>query len=296
MRLFEFWRNRGVHVFRSQKLLNLDVTSRIFLEQALVLTFRVYLKASALSIFEYSNLMGSECAVVGSGDSLNHLTEDQLEKISKGHSIGINDVIFFEELECDSFTIEAWEEVDSKERAVQARAALDSGAHLLVTRPPLRYWKKFRHLRGFAEQILVVGKIGTLAKSEENFSRELSSYLDVRDRIGSNVLFDPGMSVFRFTLLLLLCGAKEITFTGVDLSGTPHFWRAKGLTFLERKDGKGFHGLHPTQRPGRAITATHALKILQSVSRSRFGAEFFNSSPLSLLADFVDDIPLLDKP
>lgn len=253
--------------------------------------------------------------ILGSGESVLKLSDEQWGQVRRSTSIGIGawtihpfvpDFIALEHITkiLNNDDDEAGE--TSLERSY--REALE-GWHsrptvqeqqpnILFFRPPtVGDFSRLLPLKGYWEgRTAIYGRIGCNSRNLSELSKEFGSYLRkaTRGKIPIFLPFDTGSTVIRLTVLGALMGFKKIVLVGVDVRNSRYFWEASpdllslhGMTeFRTPEDSKQ----HSTETRGR-LPFSDALPIISSQLWERLGARVLVGHESSWLSKLV---PLFD--
>lgn len=175
--------------------------------------------------------------VLGSGWSVNELTEDMQNNMGHHQSVGIN-FWFFHDFVPSAFSFDAGIVPDSEKEKVKSTLLslgdLFARKDVVKSRPKVLYLRPFELDHGYVVPLprelqgnaWVSGRANLLANSQKALEADLKILLPklVNRELPRHVLPDNGSSVVRLIFLALAQGFHEIVLVGVDLDNRPHFW------------------------------------------------------------------------
>jgi hypothetical protein len=176
--------------------------------------------------------------ILGSGQSVNELSEGQLEKIGKTASIGIN-YWFLHSLVPSVYAFEStpiqYGVLNDEQLRARERLAVRAGAQFADKSGP-----KVLHLRPFDGQhgslfplpsevwsrTFLYGRANLIARSPHSLRRDLKRLVLLAGKalLPEPALPDNGASVVRLIFLGIAQGFRDIVLVGVDLDARPHFY------------------------------------------------------------------------
>jgi hypothetical protein len=191
--------------------------------------------------------------VLGSGSSVEELSLGNFEEIGSNVSVGINNWPLHPFVP-DFYCFESVPRVGDGKDIYRALGML-ARADILDRRPPLLVLRpKLGEDRGIFESVPAVlrdnlfyyGRISPATRVVKHLEADIAHYFDRVACDQHSVLLDSGASVARMAVLGLLLGYRNITFVGVDLTGSSYFWEANP-SYL---DPRNVNGPVNNQRPG----------------------------------------------
>jgi len=234
--------------------------------------------------------------ILGSGASVNSLTESHFDTIADQISVGVNAWVLH------SFVPDFYSYEPVSERHYDQFRTLTfmSRADILDRKPHIVFLKPRNAVeeeqlcmipRDLAPLTHLYGRFQPFTRRLSNLAGDLDTTLK-RLTPASPVVPDSGASVVRLVSLGLLMRFKKIVLVGVDLFGSNYFWEddpshltRNGVTSWE---GGQKPGLHETMSPqNRAFVALDMFGALGSVSRQR-GIQLLVASTQSLLTTRLD--------
>ena len=249
--------------------------------------------------------------ILGSGWSVNELTDGMLRHIGAHQSVGIN-FWFFNSFVPTAFSFDAGKVRKEEEFLVQD--VLGKLGQLLWkqeirdAKPGVLYLRPHQSNPSYlipgppelTSSSWVTGRANLLAGDYKSVEADLR-YLVARVgslKLPNGALPDNGSSVVRLIFLALAQGFKDIILVGIDLDSRPHFWFAP--PYLERypeyvklfpAPDNRHHGT--ASRVSRALGNREFLAILGRVLSELGIAKLWLSSSTSQLSD---DMPLYPWP
>lgn len=177
--------------------------------------------------------------ILGSGWSINSLTEEMIDHIGKHQSIGIN-FWFFHDFVPSLFSFDAGKVEDSEKPDLRASLTqlgkLFSRPAIVQQKPKVLYLRPFQGDSSFLvpisevllSQSWVHGRANLVSQTARALEADIRYLLArlIDRRLPSTVLPDNGSSVARLVFLALAQGFRDIVLVGVDLDAKPHFWFA----------------------------------------------------------------------
>ena len=235
--------------------------------------------------------------LLGSGESIEALTETEWAEVQENFSIGINawplhpfvpNVLAFEPFdEASTDYLQLFEKILFESRFSSRRPKVllfrpnktqDGNRYLLIPeslRKNARLYGRFvpnsRNLRTVSQEIV---KLGELQKWR---------------KIADSLVLDSGASIIRLVSLGMRLGFTKIVLLGVDLNGGQYFWE-KNPERLAARSVRSFspgfvRPIHETMvRDTKPFVLTEVLGILNEVMR-RAGVSLFAGSRESVLSD-----------
>jgi hypothetical protein len=233
--------------------------------------------------------------VLGSGSSVEEVSSESFETISREVSVGINawalhdfipDIYAFEPVpERDSDHYSTMKLLDRED--VQRRKPT-----ILFLKPRDRV--EMEQLRmvpvALQSETLLYGRFQPYTREPANLAGDMKIVWKLASRKLS-VLPDSGASIVRMAFLGLLLGFSKIVFVGVDLNHTEYFWE-KNPWYLEKFGRSAFssgqkQSTHETlTTDNRAFSVVDMVVALHKVAQER-GVSVEVVSARSLLADYL---------
>ena len=230
--------------------------------------------------------------VLGSGSSVEDLTQAAFGHISREVSVGIN-AWALHDFVPDFYCFEPVPERSSDHYSTmkllhrESVLAKKPGVFFLKPRSPV----ELEQLRMIPPEILsktvLYGRFQPYTRLKQNLVDDWSLLSMLASRKLS-VLPDSGASVFRMAALGILLGFPKVVLVGVDLNHTEYFWE-KNPKYLEMLGLSGFESgqkgsVHETvSSHNRAFGIVDMLMSLATVA-PQFGSALEVASPQSLLA------------
>ena len=247
--------------------------------------------------------------ILGSGWSVNELTDGMLQHIGDHQSVGIN-FWFFHDFVPSAFSFDAGKVPEGEEDRVRATLRVMGGLfgrkEVRASKPRILYLRPAQldpdYLvpcpRELGDSSWVSARANLLSKDPGSLEADLRVLAKraVWGKLPSGVLPDNGSSVVRLIFLALAQGFKDIVLVGIDLDTRPHFWFAP--QYLERypeyvalfpQPDDEPHGT--TERANRALGNLEFLSIMSKVFTELGLAKLWVASPSSHLAGILSQYP-----
>jgi|GEM_PF-655223 len=174
--------------------------------------------------------------ILGSGASVNKLTEKNFDAVKAGYSIGMNawvshgfvpDAYSFE---ADSILAPPSLEIETMSAALARRALSNPDTLLLLFRPktPELVHRMVKVPESLRPQAFMYGRHNLLTQTNSALRKDLGPLLvnRLKNFDTKPVLIDNGASVVRMIELGLFAGFTEIVLLGIDLNSSSYFWEA----------------------------------------------------------------------
>jgi len=174
--------------------------------------------------------------ILGSGSSINSLTQGKFEEIKRGYSIGLNawvshgfvpDAYSFES---DSIPFPPSLEIKTMSEALGQRAVSHPNTLLLLLRPkhPELLHRMVEVPQALRDRAFMYGRQNLLSRTDLALRKDLGPFLVNRfkDFDDKPVLMDNGASVVRMIEIGLFAGFTEIVLIGIDLNSSQYFWES----------------------------------------------------------------------
>lgn len=239
--------------------------------------------------------------VLGSGASINRLSDQNFSEIARQRSVGINTwpihsfVPDFYSFECVSWIGDGLDFARSLELLRQEA--------LLKARPPIVVLRlktdfEIQQLsalpKEFCDRLFFYGRVTPSTRAVDQLQVDLRYILGASTRKPPTVLADSGSSVVRMVALGMALGYQNIVLTGIDLNSGPYFWQENQeynelrsrFPLFSRQLGARHETLERDRRPFIVTEMIYALAQLAQ-SSSRTPAGLYVSSDESALADFL---------
>jgi hypothetical protein len=236
--------------------------------------------------------------ILGSGSSVNKLTNQNFEEVRSHTSVGINAWLLHDFVP----DIYAYEPVTHRQTdhfgTLRLLAAKDFGLAepqilFLKPRAPIEQ-EQLEHIpRTLHKNTYLYGRATPFTRSPLNLGRDINWAITTQRMSRTrNVTLDSGASVFRMTYLALLMRFTEIVYVGVDLHDSRYFWEenrdfleANGLASFDSGQTPGPH--ETTNAENRPFVITEILRALVTAMSPRREFRLFTANPESPLAEFM---------
>jgi hypothetical protein len=189
--------------------------------------------------------------ILGSGASVNRLTNEHFDVVKRNYSIGMNAWVSHSfvpnaySFEADNISAPPSLEIETMSEALSHRALSHPETVLLLFRPkrPDLLHRMVRVPESLKPRAFMYGRHNLLTRSNSALRKDLGPLLANRyknlDR--SPVLIDNGASVVRMIEAGLFAGFKEIVLLGIDLNSSPYFWEAADATIDHQRMRGRYH-------------------------------------------------------
>jgi hypothetical protein len=204
-------------------------------------------------------LQGSEkktLFILGSGASVNRLTDEHFKAVKMGYSIGMNAWVSHSfvpdaySFEADSIFAPPSLEIRTMSEALSRRALSHPDTVLLLLRPkkPEFLHRMVKVPQSLRPRAFMYGRQNLLTQTHSALRSDLGPLLATRWKNFETqaVLIDNGASVVRMIEVGLFAGFREIVLLGFDLNSSPYFWEAPDAS----RDHRRMRGLY--HRPDNA--------------------------------------------
>jgi hypothetical protein len=247
--------------------------------------------------------------LLGSGWSVNELTDGMVRHISNHRSVGIN-FWFFHSFVPTAFSFDAGKVSPGEEGQLQASlnalGVLFGRPKIVDAKPRVLYLRPYQSNPSYlvpsppelSGLCWVTGRANLLAGGPESIEADLRFLVTraVSGTLPRGALPDNGSSVVRLIFFALAQGFRDIVLVGIDLDTRPHFWFAPPYTerypeyvaLFPDPDSKR-HGT--TESVDRALGNLEFLAIFSQVITELDVAKLWVSSPTSQLANVLPLYP-----
>ena len=247
--------------------------------------------------------------ILGSGWSVNDLTNRMLQHIGKHQSVGIN-FWFFHDFVPSAFSFDAGKVPAGDEAIIRSTISTIGGLlgrqEIRTAKPRVLYLRPYQSDPSYlvpcpaelSDSAWVSGRANLLSRDPVAVEADLRLLAKraVRGKLPRRVLPDNGSSVVRLIFLALTQGFKDIVLVGIDLDTRPHFWFApqyvnrypKYVGLFPDPDGRP----HGTTKPAdRALGNREFLNIFGRVLSNLRIATLWAAAPTSQLAEGLPQYP-----
>ena len=177
--------------------------------------------------------------ILGSGWSINSLSEEKISHMATHESVGIN-FWFFHDFVPSLFSFDAGKVEDSEKAHLRESLAqlgkLFSRPAIVEKNPKVLYLRPFQGdstllipiPKSLSAQAWVHGRANFISRTARSLEADIRDVLSrlIDKKLPPTVLPDNGSSVARLVFLALAQGFRDIVLVGVDLDAKPHFWFA----------------------------------------------------------------------
>lgn len=233
--------------------------------------------------------------ILGSGASVNRLTQENWEGVGRGFSAGINhwtlhkfvpDAYFFEPLPENRAKAKSGErgniEVDHLNHLkLLSRNEVFAGDPMIASLAPRSRFEanQLDHVPdALRKNIRLYGRITPVTRKPANLSKELLNILDVARKLPCAVVPDSGATVARLLGLAILAGFKKTVLLGVDLTNT-YFWQEQS-SMLSADELRAFRQPNRAAQHATVLNDIRPFGILQVIAAYR---EIYDARGASLL-------------
>lgn len=242
---------------------------------------------------------GETFFILGSGASVEELTDSQFSEIGRHRSVGINNWPVHPFVP-DIYSFESVPGVgDGRDlgRALQYLARKDiirKKPAILVLRPKFeRELNRLENIpQSLADRTFFYGRISPATRQVSNLEADVGQYCRSIATRRQGVLFDSGASAVRMAFLGLVLGYRNLVFVGVDLSHTQYFWE-KNPAYLKNLVGDPpVNNQTGTQHEtllthGRPFSALDMIEAISGYVTGTMGGTVAVSSTASALSAFL---------
>ena len=174
--------------------------------------------------------------ILGSGASVNRLTDKHFDVVKRSYSIGMNAWVSHSfvpdaySFEADTILAPPSVEIEAMSDALASRAQSHPETTLLLFRPktPELLHRMVKVPESLKSRAFMYGRHNLLTRTDAALKKDLGPLLvnRLKNLDKSPVLIDNGASVVRMIEVGLFAGFKEIVLLGIDLNSSPYFWEA----------------------------------------------------------------------
>lgn len=237
--------------------------------------------------------------ILGSGSSIEDLSEENFAEIRRHRSVGINNWGVHPFVP-DIYSFESVPTVGDGQDLPRALNFLNRD-DILYARPPLlllrpRCARELVHLAkipsALQDNVFFYGRISPATRLEKNLVSDIDFFFKAVTQRYPGVVLDSGASVVRMAFLGLLLGYRNLVFAGVDLTNTQYFWERNPLR-LERLQSPPPVNNQQSDRhetmshAGRAFTVAQMISAISEYVTNVLGGSATVTSPNSALASFL---------
>lgn len=249
-------------------------------------------KNNSILIFDILKKRNNEKVfILGSGSSINDLTNENFKEIKRNCSIGINKWIFHKFIS-DYYMIELTDD-DIRNNSIRLRILsilknkLKTPIFLIYSLGTnsvnMKKWiKDMDPDRVFLYEFLRPDIFKNKIKSE---FINLLNFLSKKNKKSNIITLGLGGSIVRAISLSLLIGFSKIIILGVDLKNTKYFWDTKKTGLKNIKSGQKNYGKHLTAKKRfGGIPVQRSIIILDKIARQFYNSCILISTNKSLLS------------
>lgn len=240
--------------------------------------------------------------VLGNGDTVNELTDEDFRFIAGHFSVGLNawpihpfvpSAYGFEMV----YALDRHDDELNFLLKTASEKARSRSSALWILRPKPERLEALARVVGDGGHLplQVYGRANLVPTSAGELETEIVASLEFLSdpSLECQVLLDNGASVVRMISLALLNGFKRVVLVGVDLTANPYFWYDPGFVskhgdyteICRREPGEGTDTLHTANRP---FSAHEFIVAMATVAKRERGCEILVSSNNSALAGALD--------
>ena len=240
--------------------------------------------------------------IFGNGSSVNNLSDENFEVISKQISIGLNAwplhpfTTDFYSFEFDNSANGPSSELKLLLSKLSHKLGDDGYPKALFLRPSLE--SALRIFPSLSENLrdhsVLYGRVNVATKAESNLKRDLDLIVKALQRRKSDwsLLPDNGSSLVRMIFLGLISGFKRIVLVGVDLNGSDYFWYDPSFIdkygdFRENSVRAKSESLATLSTQGRMFPVDVFIRELGSLAQREFDSEISVASVESRLSTVI---------
>lgn len=242
---------------------------------------------------------GDSFYVLGSGSTIEDLSEANFQEIARHTSVGINNWGVHPFVP-DMYSLESVPWVGDGQDFVRAMQLLDRRDILsrqpdvLILRPKTSHENAMVRFvpAALRESVSFYGRVIPSTRDSRNLAGDIAQYFFRIAPEYPSVVMDSGASVVRMVTLGILLGFRRIVLCGVDLNGSPYFWE-RNPEYLSDLDtpapvNNQKNTTHETNSSSnRPFGVTPMLTFLDEFLRGELGGELLVTSPESALAEYL---------
>lgn len=237
--------------------------------------------------------------IMGSGASIDSLTDEHFVQIASQTSVGINSWGVHQFVP-DIYSFESVPWVGDGQDFARAMALLNRNdirarkPEVIILRPKTAL--EIENLNvlpdDLRDSVSFYGRVAPATRRSSNLLGDTARYFDhVFPRFPSVVL-DSGASVVRMVVLGIILGFRRIVLAGVDLNGSPYFWENRPEYLLSLAAAPPVNNqltrTHETLSSlNRPFDVKTMLRALDSFFQTERGGQLLVTSPDSALAEFL---------
>lgn len=242
--------------------------------------------------------------ILGSGASVNRLTEAHFDVVRQNYSIGMNAWVSHSfvpdaySFESDSISAPPSVEIKAMSEALSQRALAKPDTVLLLLRPkkPELVHRMVEVPESLRDRAFMYGRHNLLTRTNSALRQDLGPFLANRLKNFERrpVLIDNGASVVRMIDVGLYAGFREIVLLGIDLNSSPYFWEATD-TAPSHREMRGLYQRPPNSEHDTLETFDRPysnLLFIEELARGAervFGASVYVGSEGSSLSGKIPD-------
>lgn len=237
--------------------------------------------------------------ILGSGSSIEDLSEENFAEIRRHRSVGINnwgvhpfvpDIYSFESVP----SVGDGQDLPRALSFLNRDDILDARPAVLLLRP--RFAAELVHLAkipsALEDNVFFYGRISPATRLEKNLVSDIDFFLKAVTPRYPGVVLDSGASVVRMAFLGLLLGYRSLVFSGVDLTNTQYFWernpsRLEGLQSSPPVNNQQSDRHETMSHARRAFTVEQMISAISQYVTNVLGGTVTVTSPDSGLATFL---------
>ena len=224
--------------------------------------------------------------ILGSGSSVNKLTDEHWAVIKEQVSIGINFWVLHKFIP-DFYSIEN----PGDKKVFQVYKEAFQRKDIQEKKPYILFFsKKNSFYRGLLPHYLLSNirtytRISSSERKRNDLKKSIRKIFNrmKSGRLPSNILYGQGASLERLVCFGIFLGVKKIVLVGVDLNNVSYFWENSGL--FDNIDSGQNGTLHKTADPDKKrLTVIDTLPLLSEILKEDYSIELFIESDKSMLA------------
>lgn len=261
----------------------------------------IYARKNKFKRLSYGyNEQADTCFILGSGSSVEDMSESQWSYVSSKYSVGLN-LWVIHPFVPDTYSLELSKTTITTlapylRAGFRRRRVLDSLQTILLSSKSVSR-NNLQLPNSLADLVVTYRALPFCTDSPKLLRSSIYEYFvdAISSNIPTDVLLGQFSSLFRIICYALLAGYKQIVLVGVDLNNSKTFYEVNpdhlstlGLSSPHQFSSKSYSCIHPTSDSRKnKFTIQHACIALSSISHDLFGARLSIANRNSLLAKYL---------
>ena len=237
--------------------------------------------------------------IMGSGASIENLTDEHFVQIASQTSVGINSWGVHQFVP-DIYSFESVPWVGDGQDFARAMSLLNRHdicarkPEVIILRPKTA--PEIENLKVLPDvlrdSVSFYGRVAPATRRYSNLLADVARYFDQVVPRFPSVVLDSGASVVRMVVLGIILGFRRIVLAGVDLNGSPYFWEKRPEYLLSLAAASPINNqltsTHETlSSVNRPFEVRKMLRALDCFFQAERGGQLLVASPDSALAEFL---------